>query len=429
MNFKKWLVYLGVFSVLLGTVLTGCSNGASSSNDDSGDSSEEVTLQMSGWGSTPIEEELLNETLAAFEEEHPNINVEFDVIADQYMDVLKTRLIGGQAADVFFLDALEAPALMSKGVLEPLDKYVTDEFDIEDFQDPLLNAFKHDGKYYGFPKDFSTLALFYNEKAFKEAGLEGPPESWKELREYAEKLTVDKNGDGDPEQYGLGISKELARQFFKLKPYGAQLTNEEGKATFATDSAVQALTPLVEMYQDDKTAALPSDVGADWGGDMLGTGKAAMVVEGNWTIPFLENNFKDLNYNTAQLPTLNGKKATAAFTVAYVMNKQSEKKEAAWELISFLTGKEGMKIWTSKGLALPTRESVAKELGFADSKLRAPFVEGASYAQPWQAGKHLPIIMNNFNNQFISALLGEQSLKEALEQAQKTANDEIEASN
>lgn len=424
---NKWLSTIAVSSVLAGSILTGCSGGDESSN--SGDSGEKTIVKMSGWGASPEEQALLEETLKTFEEKHPKIDVEFQTISDQYMDVIKTRLIGGEAADVFYLDASEAPALMSKGVLEPLDDYVTEEFDVADFEQPLLEAFKQDGTTYGFPKDFSTLALFYNKKAFEEAGLSGPPKTMEELREYAEKLTVDEDGDGTPDQYGLGLSKELARQFYKMNAHGAKLVDDKGNAAFASKEAIDALQPVVDQYRKDKTSALPSDVGAGWGGEMLGQEKAAMVIEGNWAIPFLENNFSELDFGTAQLPDVNGEKATAAFTVAYVMNKQSEKKEAAWELISYLTGKEGMGIWTSKGFALPTRKSVAKELGYDQDELRGALVEGASYAQPWQAGKNLPIISNNFDNMFTSALLGEQPLEDALKKAQKTANQEIDASN
>ncbi|MCA0971338.1 ABC transporter substrate-binding protein [Halobacillus litoralis] len=425
MKFNKMLAAVGVTGMLVGA-MAGCSNESSGQGD--GAEGDQVTVELAGWGASPEEEELLQQTLDAFEEAHPNINVKHEVIADQYMDVTKTRLVGGEAADVFYLDAFEAPGLANTGVLEPLDEYVTDEFEIDDFQDPLLNAFKFDGTQYGFPKDFSTLALFYNEKKFEEAGLDGPPQTWEELREYAEKLTVDEDGDGTPEQYGLGFSSELARQFYKLEAYGADVVGENNEAAFASDEAIEALQPIVDMKQD-KIAALPSDAGTDWGGDMFGQEKAAMVIEGNWTVPFLENNFTDLSYATAELPTVNGEKATAAFTVAYVMNKESEVKEASWELISFLTGKEGMEIWTSKGLALPTRESVAEELGFDEDPIRGAFVAGGEYAQPWQAGPNLPTINNNFNNQFTSALLGDQSLEEALKKAQETANKEIEAAN
>ncbi|MYL31594.1 extracellular solute-binding protein [Halobacillus halophilus] len=421
---KKRVSLLGMTAVLVGGLLAGCSGGEASGNEEG-----QVEVKMSGWSASPEEQALLEETIADFEEKHPHIDVNFQTISDQYMDVLKTRLIGGEAADLFYLDASEAPALMSKGVLEPLNEYVTDDFDINDFEDPLLNAFKQGEEIYGFPKDFSTLALFYNKQAFEDAGLSGPPQTWEEVIEYSEKLTVDADGDGNPEQYGLGIAKELARQFYKLEPYGAELVDENGKASFASEQAVDALQPLVDQYREDQTAAFPSDVGAGWGGEMFGQGKAAMVIEGNWAVPFIENNFSNIDYGTSEIPTVNDQKVTAAFPVAYVMNKQSEKKEAAWELLSYLTGKEGMKTWTSKGFALPTRKSVAEELGYDSDEIRGSLVKGASYAQPWQAGENLSIIMNNFDNQFSSALLGEQSLDEALQKAQETANKEIEASN
>ena len=126
-----------------------------------------------------------------------------------------------------------------------------------------------------------------------------------------------------------------------------------------------------------------------------------MVIEGNWMIPFLQDTFPKIDYGTAEVPTINGKKGTMAYTVAYVMNAASEKKKASWELITY-TGKEGMETWTSKGYALPTRKSVAEKLGYAKDKKRGALVTGAAYATVWPEGKNLPIIMNNFNNQFIA---------------------------
>jgi multiple sugar transport system substrate-binding protein len=183
----------------------------------------------------------------------------------------------------------------------------------------------------------------------------------------------------------------------------------------------------MDLRHKDQSAAQASDVGTGWGGEMFGQQKAAMVFEGNWAIPFLLQNFPDLEFGTAELPTVNGKKGTMAFTVAYVMNKDSKNKEAAWRLLSFLTGKEGMKIWTSKGFELPSRKSVAAELGYDKDELRGAIVAGGAYATPWQGGKYLPIIASNFNNQFVSAFIGDQSLEDAMKLAQETANKEIEA--
>lgn len=437
MRMKKILSMVVTILLVAVLALTGCSSKnqeTSGPTDSTGGPKEEpkkepkqeqVTITLNGWGSSPTETELFNQVIADFEATHPHIKVNFEVIADQYMDVIKTRLVGGEAGDVFYLDAFEAPAMMEQNVLEPLNSYVTGDFDLADFEEPLLNAFKSGDQIYGFPKDFSTLALFYNKKAFADAGITAPPKTWVELLEYSKKLTVDKNGT---KQYGLGIAPELARQFFMIEAFGGHVVNDEEMASFASPDGLRGLQLVVDQYTIDKTSVQPSDVGAGWGGEVFGQEKVAMVIEGNWAIPYLQETFSGVDFGTAEVPTVGGKKGTMAYTVAYVMNKESKHKKEAWELISYLTGKEGMKKWTSLGLALPTRKSVAAELGFDKDPLRGALVAGAGYATPWQAGPNLPIIMNNFNNQFISAVLGQQDLQSAMENAQETANKEIKAS-
>jgi len=428
---RKWF---GGASLLLAVSLAaaGCGGGSneqaapSSSSSPSSPSGGQVEVTLAGWTTSPEEQSLLNQVLQEFETKNPDIKVKYEVIADQYMDVIKTRLIGNEAPDVFYLDAFEAPGLIEKDVLEPLDGYVTDDFDLADFETPMLDAFKSkDGKIYGFPKDTSTLALFYNKKMFADAGITAPPETWDELMAVSEKLTK-KNG-GKVEVYGLGQAPELARQLFMIHAFGGKLTDDQGMATFATPEALKGLQLVVDQHLKAQTAGQPSDVGAGWGGEMFGQQKAAMVIEGNWAIPYLQSNFPDLDFGTAEVPTVNGKKGTMSYTVAYVMNKQSKHKEAAWKLLSYLTGKEGMKTWTSKGFALPTRKSVAAELGYDTDPLRAALVAGGPYSIPWQAGTTLPTIMNNFNNQFIAAYTGQSSLEEAMKKAQDTANQEIKA--
>ena len=412
---KKILSFLAL--LMLGIItFTSCSAGRQTNN------SGVVTVTLSGW-SNLNEKQLLQQVLKNFEAKNPHIKVKYDAIADQYMDVLKIRLIGDTAADVFYLDALEAPALMNKGVLEPLDNYITPEFDIADFEPPLLNAFQQNGITYGLPKDFSTLALFYNKKAWLAASLSDPPKSWEELREYSRKLTINR-GDSK-EQYGFGVVPELARQYFMIKAFGGELIDSDEKATFASKESLKGLQVVIDQYRNDKSAAQPSDVGTTSGSEIFGQSLAAMVIEGPWLISYLQQTFPNVEYATDEVPTVADKKGTMAYTVAYVMNKQSKHKPEAWRLISYLTGKEGMKTWTSSGFTLPTRKSVATALGYNKNPLYAPFIAGASYATIWQAGKNLPIILNNFNNQFISAMIGEQPLSAAMTKAQETANKEI----
>lgn len=385
-----------------------------------------VTIKLSGWGD-PIERRLLKQVLQDFEAKHPQIKVKYEVIAEQYMDVIQARLIGDAAPDVFYLDALQAPLLMDKNVLEPLDRYIIPAFELADFEENFLSPFKYDAHLYGLPKDYSTLALFYNKKALATEGLNHPPETWDELLAYSRQLTIDRNGDGKSEQYGFGVTPELARLSYMIKAFGGQVVDELGNAAFASDGSLAGLRLIVDQYRRDRTSIRASDVGAKTGGEMLGKGKVAMVIEGSWVIPFLRENFPQMEFGTAEVPRINGRPGTMMLTVAYVMNRESKHKQAAWELIAHLTGQEGMAKWASAGLVLPTRRSVAEKLGYQRDPLKAAFIAGVNYATTWQIGQHPALVMNHFNNQFFSALLGQQTLEQAMRRAQEAANEQIQA--
>jgi multiple sugar transport system substrate-binding protein len=404
---------------------------------------EPVTIKLGGWGASLAEQRLLNHVLRDFEASHPRIKVRLEVIADQYMDVIKTRLIGDAAPDVFYLDALEAPFLIQQHVLEPLDSYITPSFDLADFEPNLLHPFSFQSRIFGLPKDYSTLALFYNRRAFAAASLTRPPQTWTEFLTDAKQLTIDRDRDGKPEQYGFGIMPELARQAYMIRAMGGQVVDANGYATFASQAGLKGLDLIVQQYQRDRTSARPLDVGTNNGSEMFGQGKAAMVIEGNWAIPYLQDTFPDLDFATAEVPKVNNQPGTMVYTVAYVMNQQAKHKPEAWELIAYLTGKAGMAKWTSTGIALPSRKSVAQQLkaesdSLPDGKavrptsplrkrLREPLVAGVGYATPWQIGQYPAAIMNSFNNHYLSVVLGQQPLRKAMIQAQESANQQIEA--
>jgi multiple sugar transport system substrate-binding protein len=422
MNFSVKRLGLGL--LLLGTIgLSGCRLQTLEN------SAGITTITLSGWQSSPNEKQLLDQVIRDFEAQNPGIKVKYEVINSEYMDVIRTRLIGDVAPDVFYLDALEAPLLIKYNVLEPLDAYITPAFNLADFEPALVKAFQRQGKLYGLPKDFSTLALIYNKKALTTAGISQPPTTWSQLQTVAKKLTIDSNQDGKPERYGFGILPELARQSFVLKAYGGQLVNQFNYANFAQNQSLKGLQLVVDQYRVDRSSAQPTDVGASSGSEMLGQEKVAMVIEGSWAIPYFKETFPKLEFATTEVPTINSKSGTMAFTVAYVMNRKTKHKQAAWKLIEYLTGKAGMKAWATQGLTLPSRRSVLAELGYDRNPLYAPFVKGAKYATIWQAGENLPTIRMNFNNQFISALIGEQPLTAAMQKAQETANREIYLAN
>ena len=242
-------LYLWVLFLLVIITLTGCSSPVTEGV---------VTVTLSGWQSNTHEKQLLEQVLNKFESQHPNIKVKYEVINDQYMDVIKTRLIGDAAPDVFYLDAFEAPLLMKYGVLEPLNPYITEQFELPDFEPSFVKAFQLNNQIYGLPKDFSTLALFYNKQAFKAVGLKEHPKSWEQLRRYSKKLTLDKNQDGRKDQYGFFVLPELSRQYFMMTAFGGNLIDRNGNTAFATPNSLKGLELIIDQYRKDQSLTLPA---------------------------------------------------------------------------------------------------------------------------------------------------------------------------
>ncbi|MBE3591563.1 MAG: ABC transporter substrate-binding protein [Thermoanaerobacter sp.] len=414
---KKLLSIFVLTIFVLATVLTGCSsskNNTSSGNETNTQKQETVkpvTIKLGMWSSSPAEKKIVDDQIAKFKEKYPNIDVQIETIVGDYMQKLQTELASNTAPDIFYLDSMPAPQLMSSGVLEPLDDYIKKyNVDVNDFEPALLSAFQWEGKTYGLPKDFNTLALFYNKDMFKEVGINEPPKTWEELRDVAKKLTKDG-------VKGLVLSADLARFDAFINQNGGSVY-QDGKVTLNLPQNAQALDFYVGLITKDKVADTPQNMGEGWNGDAFAAKKAAMAIEGGWMIPFLKEKAPDLNYGIAELPA--GKqKSTMAFTVAYVMNKNSQHKDEAFKLIEFLTGKEGQQFVVDSGLALPSRKSMQE--GFKEKYPdRAAFVDGASYAVPWQFGLYGTKVVDAANKA-CEALIMKQisSAQQALDNAQK----------
>ncbi len=74
---------------------------------------------------------------------------------------------------------------------------------------------------------------------------------------------------------------------------GAGLTNEDVSAiTLDTPEAREALQFVADQYASGSFVR-PSDVDAGWAGEAYGQGKAAMAIEGNWIVGYLQDTFPD----------------------------------------------------------------------------------------------------------------------------------------
>lgn len=374
---------------------------------------ETITLRVGGWASSPEEQAILDAQIAEFKKNHPNIDVKFEPVVGDYLQKLQPMIASKTEPDIFYLDAYAAPAFMDKGVIEPIDEYVKkNNVNLGDYEDSAVKAFQWKGKTYGLPKDYSTLALFYNKDMLDKAGVK-PPTNWTELKETAKKLT--KNG-----VVGFSMSAELPRyQPFVMQTGGSVYDGE--KATFDRPENALALDFFYgQMMREAKIAADPKTLGVDWSGDAFADGKTAMVVEGPWLIPHLAKKAPTLAYGIVELPVAEGgKPANMMFTVAYVLSKHSKHKAEAFQLMAYLAGEAGQRVVVERGLALPTNKTLGQD--FADRySERKPFVDAAAYATPFQYGTIGVKLVDAGNKAAEALLLGTQpNAAEALKAAQK----------
>ncbi|MGL5916294.1 MAG: extracellular solute-binding protein, partial [Culicoidibacterales bacterium] len=156
----------------------------------------------------------------------------------------------------------------------------------------------------------------------------------------------------------------------------------------------------------------------------FGSGKAAMMIEGNWSLGAFAQDFPELNFETLELPTIGGNKHTMAFTVGYAINNNTKNLDNATTFVNYMTN-EGQAEWTQGAGVLPSRQSVTEATDVASDSLKAPHIAGAEYATVWSRGTKLPIINTAYGNQFSAVLNGMSTVEEALKALDKEANDEI----
>ena len=392
------------------------SAGAGDGDGDGGTATEcigEGSVILSGWQASPEEGELLEEMFAGFEEACPNITIDYQPVAGDYPQAMLANFSAASPPDVFYVDSAVAPEWIEEGFLLPLDDYIADSgFDTGEFYEGYLEAFRGpDGAIYGLPKDASTLALFYNADMLEAAGVE-PPTTWEELEAAADTLT-----EGDVT--GLCLSPGLDRALAFIHQNGGSLYNDDfTEATIDTPEVREAVEFYLGLFESG-VAGDPAGLGSGWCGEALGQEKVAMVFEGNWLVPFMEGTYADVNYALAEMPA-GAEQATLAFTVSYSIGADSANPDAAWSLLSYLTGPEGMETWTSQGLALPSRQDVPVPEG------REALLAGAEYARPWSFVPSFADVNNAFNNALTAAIEGNGSVDEIISDAQAAAEATVQ---
>jgi multiple sugar transport system substrate-binding protein len=259
-----------------------------------------------GGGALKENNDWIKEVMKGFMEANPDITVTEEIYQ---WDQIDTKSIMDFQAKIAHDVMMSSPQLMPKhgytNDYMDLSSYVAKwpEEQVKDFSwSPVWHKGIQQGKQIGIPTGTHTRLTMYRKDLFEEAGLdpEKPPTNLDELVEYAKKLTKDKDGDGEPDQWGLGMffgpSRATIELYFApvLWYYGGKLWDPETKeAVFASEEGVKAAQWLYDLMYTHKVTPKYAVTGTYDGvilNDFL-EGKAAMAWGfGSYWIALLETN-------------------------------------------------------------------------------------------------------------------------------------------
>ncbi len=316
---------------------------------------------------------------AAFEEAHPEIELELIHIpsAADYRARLGVDFAAGDPADVVLINYRRFAPFAALGALEPLAPYLrrSDVISENDFFPIATDSFNWRGQLMCIPQNISSLVVYYNRALFDAAGLPHPEDdwTWDDFLRAAQALTLDTDGDGDVDQYGLGTEASI----FRLAPFvwgaGAELVVLESglrPIRLALDS--RAAREAVEWFVELQTVhgVVPDALAetAESSESRFLNGRTAMFLNSRRGTPTARA-VDGLDWDVAALPT-GVEPAGILHSDAYCLAAAADDKDAAWTFIEFANSPEGQAIVAESGRTVPSLIEVASSDAFLDPSVK-----------------------------------------------------------
>lgn len=371
--------------------LTACAGETTPSA--SGSAGGQAAGEISYWLWDSNQKPVYQQCADAFTAANPSVKVNITQYSwDDYWTNVTNGFVAGTAPDVFTNHLSKYPEFVTQSQLEPLDEYLAaDGVKTDVYQKGLADLWvAQDGKRYGLPKDFDTVAIFYNKAVLKDAGvaeadlqkLTWNPTDGGTYEKMIAHLTLDANGKRGDE---AGFDKS------RVKVYGLGLDGGSGGGNGQTQWSMYSGTtgwtvtdknPWGTAYNYDKpefqgTIAwmrsliekgyMPSleSVTGQSSADIFGAGKYAMITNGSWMINQMFS-YKGVETGLAPTPIgPSGKRSSMYNGLADSVWVGSKNKAAAVKWVEFLGSAACQDLVGKSGVVFPAIPSGTDEASTA----------------------------------------------------------------
>ncbi len=427
-------------------VLAGCS----SAGGDSASEGEAASLRYWLWDTNQLP--AYEKCVADFTEANPEITVKIEQVGwNDYFETLTTSLVGGDAPDVITNHASFYPELASSGQLLPLDDV---DVDLDSFRDGLAERWiGEDGKRYGLPKDWDTVATLYNAGFLADAGytpddlanLDWNPDDGGSWEATIAHLTVDANGvrgdeagfdKGNVAVYGLGLKAKSGIGAFgqtQWSPYA--LANDWAYAdknpfgtefNYADDEWIESIEWWAGLIQKGYMPSYESAISGTSIQDAYGAGRYALVTDGSWNAKAYFG-MSGVETGLAPLPVgPSGERKGVLNGLADSVIASTAHPEAAKKLVSYLATADCQDIVADAAVVFPAVETSSEK---AREAFSAAGIDVSVYFDAIDAGEYVDApIANKWSSILatmepaVEAVLLGQGDAQTLKDAAKTVN-------
>ena len=194
----------------------------------------------------------MGEIVARFEKANPGIKIEAEALAWGDLEgKIQASLAAGAPPELAHGQPITCSALQQQGLLLPLDD-VVDAIGEDNLWDQIKQICRANGQYFGLVHAAGTSLLIHRADLAKELGLT-PPKTWDDLIANAKAMTMDTDGDGTTDIYGLTIPGD--NLFINIivgeliAANGGQLFDDNNRPLFTDKKMIEVLEFWQQLTQ------------------------------------------------------------------------------------------------------------------------------------------------------------------------------------
>ncbi|SET18770.1 ABC transporter substrate-binding protein [[Clostridium] polysaccharolyticum] len=424
---RKKLISTVLCGAMCVAMFTGCGNTGKQASSDKGKGSKEpVTISYACWDSNQAN---LIQTMAdEFEKENPDIKIDIQVNGwADYWTGLEAAATGGSLPDTFWMHSNNIYYYGSNDQLLDLSKYIdsSDKVDLANYPEGLSKIYNIDGKQYAIPKDYDTIALWYNKKMFDEAKLSYPDDTWtwEDLKEAAKKLTKD-----DGSQYGFCAGLHNQEGYYNfVYQNGGEIITPEKTSGYAEDKTIAGIEEYFSFVKEGLSPEIYDDAAR---GEAISNGLCAMGLFGSWNLSgFADSDYMKENFDCTVLPMSDdGGKASIFNGLGNAIAKTTKHPDEAWKWVEFLSSKEGQERQADLGIAISAYNGTADKFTNAYSMFNTKcYIDMVDYAQIRPYSNQTSVWEDKAYELLKNAYAGKEDTKDACKKVADMMDEAIKA--